>query len=656
MWVPESTVRKRVERGLDLLRERLDREFGSRSSAWAIALLEPGLHSAVFKGVGLMNLKWSAAAGVVILLAGATWYVRDISGSSVSESIGGTGVVVPMQVAVEREKQLPIDVPGPENPEARRATEAAPPAPRAPELHGFIFVDDDHRAPADLKITRNQHKTEADAAVHVDVAAASWSLDTLAGEPAQLWITSSSTVPALIPVPPELLAKGGVFDLHLSKGRSLALTFLERRTKQPLPQLEFQLSRSIETGGNQTVHRTDAHGQARVTGIPLTGHVSVTVDFAARDRDIVIGGSPERMQTQRIPDWTVWLKQEKPGKLDETVLVSLPLGEGCAGGQVPAWAVALVGEAQSVRVVACETTNETPQGRGAPFVLEQDEQGHFELCENAPSTHVVWLEQATSGERISAETGVNFAQAGPQDPVSFREIQGSKVTLNFINVPERGQLQARMISKSSAARAVSLDCKGAELSREFTLTADEQIQLTLRLGTNAHDKSFWTRILKVDTQREITVDLSGSERNVRLECPECGALAKDGTIGLVRCEGGQVGMDQTIVVLCSSGSGITSVHVPNGRWLYRYVDQNQAAIWGVVDVRSATEAGEELVLRPRVRLAPAAEFGAGVCFDEIDGVSLARLPKESRALSVKSLGERIAVPIDAKYSALEAKQ
>ena len=68
MGVSDATARKRVERGLAILRERLDREFGSRSSAWAIALLEPGLHSAVFKGVGLMNLKWLAAAGVVVLL------------------------------------------------------------------------------------------------------------------------------------------------------------------------------------------------------------------------------------------------------------------------------------------------------------------------------------------------------------------------------------------------------------------------------------------------------------------------------------------------------------------------------------------------------------------------------------------------------------
>src|SRR5690349_18536284 len=167
MNAPEPTVRKRIERGLALLRERLDREFGSKSNAWAVGLLEPGLRTAVLKGVGIMSVKWIAAAGAVALLAGAAWYLRGSSAPGPSEAVGGTGVVVPLEVAAAREQPAPVDSTRLENPDEaqRTAANAAPaPAPTTPSLRGFIFVDEVHAAPADVKITRlSDDKTRVDA-------------------------------------------------------------------------------------------------------------------------------------------------------------------------------------------------------------------------------------------------------------------------------------------------------------------------------------------------------------------------------------------------------------------------------------------------------------------------------------------------------------
>jgi hypothetical protein len=615
-----------------------------------------------------MSMKWIAAAGAVVLLAGGAWYLRGGKASEQGQEVGGKGVVVPLEVAAARETPKPlVDATKLEDAaQAPRAAVGSVPSPARtsdkPRIQGFLFVDDEHRVPADLALSVEKSRAK----LVFDAGSASYSLDELGGEPARLWITSGSTVPALIPIPSELCAKGGVFDLHLSTGRTLTLTFLDKETKQPLPNLEFALNNQIETArgngrlstrGEDFLHRTDAQGKALLTGIPLAGAISVTVDSSKRERDMVMqDGKTMHVRMPREPDWETWLKQEQPAHLEQTIFVSLPLGEACASGQVPPWAVKLAGGLDSVRVIARETTNESPQARGMPFLLEQDEHGGFEVCVEAPSAHAVWLERTQSRERISGETVLDVTRPGAQDPITFRELDGRKVTLHFVHVPERGQLQFWTVGKDRSNAIVGTTCQGADFTREFTLTGDERIQISLRLGSDVHDKSGWTRLLKFDTEHEITVDLGGCERTVRLECPECGTLADDGSIALMRCEGGQVSLEQTIVVLCSAGRGVSAVHIPNGRWLYRYDDKDQPAIWGVVDVKTATEPGEELVLRPRIRLAPAEEFGASVRFDEIEGISLAKLPEKFRTLSVKAPGERIAVPVDAKYATLDEKK
>jgi RNA polymerase sigma-70 factor (ECF subfamily) len=664
----EATVRKRIERGLALLRERFEREFGSRANAWAIALLEPGLHGAILKGAGIMSLKWIAAAGAVVLLAGGAWYLRERMTPELGLEVGGKGVVVPLEVAAAREKQMAPPARELESAEeVPRTTLAAEPspAPGATRLHGYVFVDEVRQAPADLKIVRPADKSRPSANARVDTQSGTWSLSPLEGNPGRLWITSDSTVPAQIPIPPDLWEKGGEFDLHLSRGRTLILTFLDKETKQPLPNLEFVLTNGIETersrGRVSTIsedflHKTDVQGKAVLTGIPLAGDISVTVDASKRERDMVLqDGKTMQARLAREPDWQAWLKKEQPARLEQTILVSLPLGEACASGQVPAWAVQLAGGLDSVRVIARETTNESPQARGMPFRLKLDEHGGFELCVDAPSRHAVWIENTQSRERLSAETVLDVTRPGAQDPITFHELDGKKITLRFVHVPERGMLQAWTIGKDGTNLNFSTACQGADFTRELTLSSDEQVQLSLHLGADPNEKSAWARRVGVDAEREITVDLGGCERTLRIESNELGALPGDGSISLMRIENGEAGFEQWIVVPCNAGRGSTPVHVPNGRWLYRYDDKDQVAVWGLVDVATAAQPGEELVLRPRLRLVPLAEIQPGIRFDEIEGISLAKLPEKFRTASAKGGSERVALPLDAKYVTLEGK-
>jgi hypothetical protein len=322
---------------------------------------------------------------------------------------------------------------------------------------------------------------------------------------------------------------------------------------------------------------------------------------------------------------------------------------------VPPWAIAAAGSGAAVRVVAREYPNEMSQGRGMPFLLQKDKQGRFELCANAPSMFAVWLERAEGRERISAETELSFEHPGAQDPIAFRELAGKKVTLQFVNVPDHGDLEVRAVGGKSSNPSNTIACSGAAFSREFTLAEGERFQLSLRMSSKPSEKSGWTRLVPVQDEREITIDLGGCERRVRLEASELDLKVGEGSIGFLRCENGEASLEQSIVVLCEAGHGLTPVHIPNGRWLYRYDDKNQIAVWGVVDVTTATQPGEELVLRPGLRLAPIAELQPGIRFDEIEGISLAKLPEEFRIASAKGSAERVALPQNAKYATLEGK-
>lgn len=657
MQTSEANVRKRLERGLALLRERLDREFGSHSNNWALLLLEPGLRSTVWKGVGIMSMKWIAAAGAVVLVAGLAWYAK--SGPSAEQPVGGEGVVVPLEVAAAREKTEPApDTTKLESAsDSARAERSAEPAltPEKPHVRGYVFVDDVHTAPAGLAIELER----GDGSVHVDAAGASYTIDALSGEKPHLWITSPATIPAQIPLPAELIAKGGVFDLHLSAGRTLALTFLDKDTQKPLPNLDFQLSSSIElersagrvnTRSFESVWRTDGEGKSEIHGVPLVGYIAVRADFKPRERYTLMNdGKPMRTDWPAQPDWYTWLKPQQEKRIEQTILLRAPLGEAVASGVVPAWA----GDPHSLSVVARQMSDD-PRSIGDPFLLLTDASGGFELRASAPSRHEVWIQRTSDGEHLSAVTTVEFAQPGAQDPITFQELTGKKLMLRFVHVPAHGVLQALVSGAKNDARSVQLPCNGADFTHEFTLADKQRIQLSLRASAN--EKSGWSRMLDPGDEREIVVDLASCERALRLACAELDFSAGDGALFLMRVEGGEAGLEQTATILCQAGRARAPSFVPNGRWLYRYDNPDFPAVWGVLDVTTATGPGEELVVRPRMRFAPLAEIQPGIRFDEIEGVSLARLPEKFRVASVKGGAGEVALPLDAKYVVLEQKK
>ncbi|HEX5050595.1 MAG TPA: sigma-70 family RNA polymerase sigma factor [Planctomycetota bacterium] len=674
MAVAEPTVRKRIERGLELLRARLDREFGGSSRAWALALLDPaarqalevgvagGATVAVLQGAGLMLGKKLVVLAVGLALVSMAWWWMASNIDTADVEVGGRGVVVPEHVAAARQPALSVQrveaSPGPV------ASTAVPtPADRV-FIRGFVFTDEEHRAPADLSITAERGPSrERDPAVEIDAAAGTWSLDLGHEDQVTLWVTSACVVPAQIPVPKELLRRGGVFDLHLDSGRCLILLFLDEASRAPLAHLDFELSKAIELqrGMGRVVTReatqrcrTGDDGKALVRGLPMDGALSVTTDLELHERNVLMrGGATMRgvFHGERI--WSMWVRADMPRQLEQTILTRAPLGQATAAGQVPAWARAPGSRpgASGVRVVA-RMWSDDAGSRGDAFAIDEDAQGLFELRAQAPSRYQVWLERTGSREPLSPPVLVVFEHAGAHAPIVFEPMQRVTVRLSCTNVPAAGTLDLLATGSQAGARSQQVRCAGEALAIEVSAVAGERLRLSLQPEGSAHDKSAWSREFVIDEARpELRVDLAGSWRTVQID-GDAGALRGDGAVSLLACRNGEASIDEHIVVLLRDGAAATPVHVPPGRWVYSFSDGASPAVWGVVDV--AAQPTGPLLLRPRLGLVPVGDLRPGVRFDEIGGVSLRSLPERLRTWQAPAAGSEVAFPLDAVYVKLPA--
>lgn len=676
MGVPEATVRKRVERGLGLLRERLDGEFGARSKAWCLGLLEPSLRrqveaglsgggmAAVGQGMGIMGGKAlvGLAAGVVAVACGV-WIWTSDADAFMSLEVGGRGVVVPAAVAAAREEAVRVAAAARTEPLPKTSAVEAGARPR---VHGMLFVDGEHRAPPDLAIETTYNM----GAIHWDAGAAVWSIDlgqvlaATAGSADQrarattLWITSAATVPAQVPIPAELFEHGGTFDLHLTGGRSLALLFRDEQTGAPLPALAFEVCKQLEisrqNGGllsrsGTSMHRTDADGRALVQGIPDLGAVNVLVDFVRRERQLLMrDGEVHTVRWPAQPVWSMNLEPQLPRQLEATILATVPLGDAVATGQVPAWAIAAGAEPASVRVVVRERAKvgTDASGLGDRYALPVDPQGEFVLTASAPSRHIVWLERTHDGTALSPRTEVVFERAGPQSAIVFAPLQSSLLTLRLRNVPATGVLEIVEEGGESTNRPQRQVCAGNPFTVDVPVVAGSSLRISLLAGNGQDRKSGWSRHTKVEagSPRELVLDLAGSWRSLELRADGLDVAAVR-AIALHPCRAGQVVPDERIVAICDGGRVTADVHVPPGRWLFVGDTGGALVGWGVVDVPA--EASGPLVLCPRLLRVPAHDLRPAFRLDAIEGVSLQALPERLRTVQVPVEATEVLMPLDA---------
>lgn len=665
--VTEVAVRKRLQRGLAMLRERLDGAFGAPAVVWASWLSAPTAAAttaaatsstlATISGVSLMMGKLTAVS-VVLVAALVVWWAPWRVDDPLRAEVGGHGVVVP---AADR-GELPIAAERIAAPtaNARDGAPAATDAAAVPgdaetgfAIGGRVFVDDQPGLPTGIAIVAHG----APAAASIAFAAGGWSLRTADAGPWTLWVTSPATVPAQIPLPTLPLAAGSTFDLHLSSGRTLDLTFVDA-AGAPLAGMPFvcclsiELSRSagrvISNGAEQELRADDA-GRALVRGVPEQGHAFVTVDTTKRRRLMKIGGTRGLENTTTgAPIWELALVPSLPQRIEARIVAERPIGEAFAPGRVPAWANA---PGREVAVVVYEETIFGDRRRDL-FYVAVDAQGAFELRATAPSRHRIWLEQG-DGTLLSDQLTVAFDHPGAHPEIVFAPRQVREVMLHVINVPARGQLEVRVVGEGEKT---TVACRGGVLDVPVHLVGEQPVRVALA-ASGEPTKNTWQVSLPTEAWANgvVTVDLAGSWRRLELADDVVGAAFAGGQevqVALLPCRDGEPSTGEAVTAIVGGGLPGMAVHVPFGRHVFACVLADGRRLWGVVETGVAD--GERLVLRPRTQNVPAEALRPGVRLDEIDGCSLRRLPAALRTIAVGEGDETVALPIDGVWSRSEA--
>lgn len=149
LGVPEATVRSRLKRGLDRIRQRLDAEHSGDRRAWVGALLPlavPARAAAATVGIG-SGTRLLAVAAVLLLASGGLWWAwRDVDAVGAMVPVAATvdaGAATPALAAVDAGP--PAAEPQLESP-ARVAAEASPDV--VPwTLQGSVVLGEDERLP-----------------------------------------------------------------------------------------------------------------------------------------------------------------------------------------------------------------------------------------------------------------------------------------------------------------------------------------------------------------------------------------------------------------------------------------------------------------------------------------------------------------------------
>lgn len=296
LGVASDVVRKRLQRGLAMLRERLDGEFGDRAG-WlrAFAVFELGGNGGPWLLLGVIAMKKFAAVAAALLVAGVVlWWPRS---TSLPTPVAEVAEAVPQPAT----GGLQVDAPD-AAPERTVASPAATPSP-ADRVCRVTLVD-----------ARSQ--PVADAAVHC------WAT----GDEGAVWRVTDAAGRCAFP---DAEGAGGL--LVEAEGHALLVEPCAERAGQH----RIVLPDGASVAGTLTVDGQPGVGWLlriepgeRLVGVPA----ALRVDCALRGHQVRCGRSGEFRLVGLEPDWhgavqlpeALWLADGEPGRSS----VELPGPEG----------------------------------------------------------------------------------------------------------------------------------------------------------------------------------------------------------------------------------------------------------------------------------------------------------------------------------------
>lgn len=143
LGVPVATVHTRLTRALERLRETLDRRAGGRTN-WVACVVPLAQGAAVGGLVMKTQTKFGVAASILLLLAGASWWVAHSSSAPAESALAARELANPaLETANAERTSADVGVPLPRVEAARTLTASAVTTPAPPEifLRGRVVGD-----------------------------------------------------------------------------------------------------------------------------------------------------------------------------------------------------------------------------------------------------------------------------------------------------------------------------------------------------------------------------------------------------------------------------------------------------------------------------------------------------------------------------------
>jgi len=496
-------------------------------------------------------------------------------------------------------------------------------------LAGRVLVDGALRTPRGLAIDPTDWATaedlERDAELYVRIHAldAAYELGPRPSRAFKLWVTSDETVPRLLPIAADL----ATLDLELSTARTLELTVLDRKSGEPIPDLELHVALNVPVERPSLFRQvwrdharfvvTDERGIATVTGIPPEGQLDVRRDASASTEKMRVGDQVFQTPRLREPLLELRLESKLPEVIQRTIRVDREDRRPTIHGRV----AAVLLESKLVDEPALEVrwarVNEGERADLHDEFVPIDASGEFALTVDAHHEYRIWAER--EGIRFSQTAAVTVATDDPE-PVELVPRRCDEVLLRLVRCPSEGFVHLFVPDAESVIpRGIVFPVKGGIVERRLALDGPATISVGWQLSRGGESGKVRSIDVNPASMPVVEVDLQGDQtREVRLDL---GGVAAPAQSQLVLKAAHELTTSGSMISLRFEGTkGVAPIVVDPGRYLAILAGLPGLAVEEITIPEGPR--GAPLTIAFQLKEHPRAELGAGVELTRVGTIEL----------------------------------
>lgn len=472
-----------------------------------------------------------------------------------------------------------------------------------PRVWGAITVDGEARAPRGLRVQLLQAQlANADSieavrarqpvAARIDSLRSTYFAAPLTQHATGLWVTSEECAPLWIALPAERTGGDARQDLDCSTGIVLEVRCLDAISGSPAPgaRLHSESLVTVASEARRTTQRSlfrehlaDAHGVARILGLPRSGRVRVREQSLAANR--------AQMSTE-----DVLLELELSAQLEPVVRREVRVGAA------PTQPVRIWGWTEELaRWTPCALDGPTPArvriaARGDEAHASRAFEADLEPPQwsaNVPLTGAAraWVE--CGGVRVSEHLELELTNATEVGPLSFATRAASVRVVRWLDGVVGARIELRAPSESGLDEVAAWTLPSASGEHSFTLaTGAEVLDVSLELPGGTRKR--W--LVSADSSAASALDLelgASRSRSVRIPAlsdPQWGSFVLE----LLAVAGPAESARVRFELPCRAGESLEAAPLEVGEYAFRLSGSHNAVVCGFVLVDAGSSAAVEL--------------------------------------------------------------